>query len=51
MNYMSGGRFNYLQYNITEIVDGIEQEIRNNNAEPKKEDLFEPNNFREETIN
>ncbi len=46
---MSGGRFDYLQY-FTEIVDAIEQEIRDNNAESRPEDLFEPNNFRKETI-
>ena len=51
LQIMSGGRFDYLQYRITEIVDGIEQEIRNNNAKPRKEDWFEPNNFKEETIN
>lgn len=48
--FMSGGRFDYLQYRITEIVDGIEQEIKTNNAEPRKEDWFEPNNFKDETI-
>lgn len=47
---MSGGRFDYLQYRFPEIVEAIEQEIINNNAEPKPEDWFEPNNFREETI-
>jgi hypothetical protein len=48
--FMSGGRFDYLQYRFTEIVDAIEQEIINNNAEPRPKDWFEPNNFREETI-
>ena len=47
---MSGGRFDYLQYKFTEIVDVIEQEIIDNNAEPRPKDWFEPNNFREETI-
>lgn len=47
---MSGGRFDYLQYRFTEIVDAIEQEIRDNNAEPRPKDWFEPNNLREETI-
>lgn len=47
---MSGGRFDYLQYRFTEIVDAIEQEIRDNNAEPRPKDWFKPNNFREETI-
>ncbi len=47
---MSGGRFDYLQYRFTEIVDVIEQEIIDNNAEPRPKDWFEPNNFREETI-
>lgn len=47
---MSGGIFNYLQYRFTEIVDIIEQEIRDNNAEPRPNDWFVPNNYREETI-
>ena len=47
---MSGGKFDYLQYRFTEIVDVIEQEIIDNNAEPRPKDWFEPNNFREETI-
>lgn len=47
---MSGGRFDYLQYRFTEIVDAIEQEIRDNNAEPRPKDWFEPNNFSEKTI-
>lgn len=47
---MSGGRFDYLQYRFTEIVDVIEQKIIDNNAEPRPKDWFEPNNFREETI-
>ena len=47
---MSGGRFDYLQYRFTEIVDAIEQEIRDNNAEPRPKDWFEPNKFREETM-
>lgn len=48
---MSGGRFDYLQYRITEIIDAIEQEIINNNADPRPEDFFEPNNYEEKTIN
>ena len=48
---MSGGRFDYLQFRITEIIEAIEEEISNNNAEPRPEDWFEPNNFGEETIN
>ena len=47
---MSGGRFDYLQYRFTEIVDVIEQEIIDNNAEPRPKDWFKPNNFCEETI-
>ncbi len=47
---MSGGRFDYSQYRITEIIDAIEQEILNNNAEPRPKDWFEPNNFSDETI-
>lgn len=47
---MSGGRFDYKQYGLSEIADSIEYEICNNNAEPRPEDWFEPNNFREETI-
>lgn len=47
---MSGGRFDYLQYRFTEIVDAIEQEIRDNNAEPREEDWFFPHDYREETI-
>jgi len=47
---MSGGIFDYLQYRFTEIVDVIEQEIIDNNAEPRPKDWFEPNNFSEETI-
>lgn len=47
---MSGGRFDYLQYRFTEIIDAIEQEIRDNNAEPREEDWFFPHNYREETI-
>jgi hypothetical protein len=47
---MSGGRFEYLQYRFTEIIDAIEQEIIDNNAEPRPEDWFHPRNFREETI-
>jgi len=47
---MSGGRFDYLQYRFTEIIDSIEQEIIDNNAEPRPKDWFEPNNFSKETI-
>jgi hypothetical protein len=47
---MSGGRFDYLQHRFTEIIEAIEYEIENNNAEPRPEDWFNPNNFREETI-
>ena len=47
---MSGGRFDYSQYRITQIIDTIEQEIINNDAEPRPVDYFEPNNFSQETI-
>ena len=47
---MSGGAFDYKQYELSEIIDGIEQEIRNNNAKPRPKDYFEPNNFKKETI-
>lgn len=47
---MSGGRFDYLQYRFSEIADAIEQEIRDNNAEPRPKDWFEPNNFNDKTI-
>lgn len=48
---MSGGEFGYAQYRITEIIEGIEQAIRDSHAEPRKEDLFEPYDFKEETLN
>lgn len=44
---MSGGRFEYLQFRFTEIIDEIEQVIRNNNN-PGSEDWAE--SFRKETI-
>ena len=49
---MSGGRFDYLQYRITEIIEGIEEEISNNNADPNPEEFWYPNEYRysEETI-
>jgi hypothetical protein len=47
---MSGGRFDYLQYRITEITDAIEHEILTNNDEPNNEDWFYANNFKDETI-
>lgn len=47
---MSGGKFDYLQYRITQIIDTIEQEIINNDAEPRPVDYFEPNKFSQETI-
>lgn len=47
---MSGGRFDYLQYRFTEIIDSIEQEIIDNNAEPRPKDWWEPNNFSEATL-
>lgn len=48
---MSGGRFDYAQYRIKEIIDGIEHEVWHNNDEPRPDDWFEPNKFSEETIN
>ena len=47
---MSGGRFDYKQYQITQIIAEIEQAIIDNNAEPRPEDRFEPNNFSEDTL-
>jgi len=47
---MSGGRFDYLQYRFDEIIDSIDQEIRDNNKEPNPEEFFEPNNFSRETL-
>lgn len=48
---MSGGRFDYLQYRFSEIIDAIEQEILDNDAEPKsKHEWFEPNRFKPETL-
>ena len=47
---MSGGRFDYLQYRFSEIIEAIEQEIRDNNAEPREEDWFFPHEYSEETI-
>jgi hypothetical protein len=47
---MSGGRFDYKQYQITQIIDVIEQEIIDNNADPIPEEWFEPRNYSEETI-
>ena len=47
---MSGGRFDYKQYQITQIIEVIEQAIIDNNEEPRPEDWFEPNNFSEATI-
>jgi hypothetical protein len=47
---MSGGRFDYIQYRFSEIIDRIDQEIRNNNAEPRPVDWFTPNNYSKETL-
>ncbi|NBO22209.1 hypothetical protein EBU94_02550 [bacterium] len=51
---MSGGRFDYLQYRFTEIVDAIEYEIKNNDGsspdENHREWWTEPNNFSQKTI-
>jgi len=48
---MSGGRFDYMQYRLSEISDAIEQEIIDNNAPSKsKDEWFEPNNYSEKTI-
>jgi hypothetical protein len=35
---MSGGHFDYKQYQIREIADNVEQIIRNNNKEKPEED-------------
>jgi hypothetical protein len=47
---MSGGRFDYLQYRFSEIVDSIEKEIRNNDCVSNPEDWWEPNYFSDETL-
>ena len=47
---MSGGKFDYLQYRFPEMIELIEKEIIDNNAEPRPDDWFYPNNFREETL-
>ena len=47
---MSGGFFSYKQYELSRIIDDIEQEIRDNNAEPRPKDFFEPRNLKKETI-
>ena len=50
---MSGGRFDYLQFRFTEIVDAIEKEIEENNKLPMRSSYYsdsEPNNFSEETL-
>ncbi|MFW6219751.1 MAG: hypothetical protein ACOC33_02840 [bacterium] len=43
-------KFDYLYFRFSEIVDIIEQEIKDNNAEPRPQDFFEPYNFNEKTI-
>lgn len=48
---MSGGRFDYIQYRITEITDAIEHEIEYNNDESDEVEWdFIPHNFKDETI-
>lgn len=48
---MSGGRFDYDQYKIENIIEGIQHEILYNNekSDPKNE-WEEPNNYSEKTI-
>jgi hypothetical protein len=46
---MSGGRFDYLQYRFSEIIDSIEQEILDNNAK-SNDQWSNPNNFSDETL-
>ena len=36
---MSGGKFDYQQFNIQQIADGIEQEIEKNGKQKTKEEL------------
>jgi len=48
---MSGGHFDHIQYRLPEVIDSINEEIRNNNAEERPQDFFKPNAFKEETIN
>mgnify|MGYP001613197647 CR=1 FL=1 len=49
---MSGGKFDYLQFRFSEIIDTIENAIVNNNVFSIDEDggVVSPNNFKEETI-
>ena len=45
---MSGGRFDYAQYRLSEIVDSIEQEIRDNDK--SEDDYSTPHNFKPGTL-
>ena len=48
---MSGGHFNYDQYNISHIADDIDQLVRDNNNEERNEwGDTKGNNFSAETI-
>ena len=37
---MSGGKFNYAQYHITEIIDGIERELERQGKERPKHEIY-----------
>ena len=52
---MSGGKWDYLQYRIREITDGVEDEIVHNNDEPGEGEWWSSTpwpgyNFREDVI-
>ena len=37
---MSGGHFNYMQYNISEIYESINEQIRKNGKPKEKDELY-----------
>lgn len=45
---MSGGRFNYAQRSISDIVDAIEQEIQDNDSVLHRGEYYKP--YEEDTI-
>jgi len=47
---MSGGTFNYIQHRFSEIIEGIEHAIRNNNSNVDDTQFCEPCNYNEKTI-
>lgn len=47
---MSGGRFDYKQYQIAEIIDAIEQEIIDNGKEKTPDEWYEPFCYSDATI-